>query len=313
MYLKRKLFILIIFSLVVFSGCNSKSSNETNTEKLVAEIKYISSEIFDISNMINNISFENYELIPKEVEITTGENNSESSSGQDSSSGGESNSPESSGGQGTENQSNKVTSTEMKETNSLNENTTEIDWQTIKSKIEAINSIWSVISVDLSKEKVADNDLQDFNNLLNKTIISIKNEDKNLSLENISNLYSYIPTFINYISFPNKDKVILETKAEILQAYTLVLKDDWDNVSKYIINAKNSFMNILNNKEEIEGKEYKFDKIRMIIQKLEESIELEDSQLFLLQYKLLIEQLNQFGDKADFLRELALYIKDRNK
>ena len=294
MYLKRKLFILIIFSLVVFSGCNSKSSNETNTAKLVAEIKYISSEIFDISNMINNISFENYELIPKEVEITTGENNSESSSGQDSSSGGESNSPESSGGQGTENQSNKVTSTEMKETNSLNENTTEIDWQTIKSKIEAINSIWSVISVDLSKEKVADNDLQDFNNLLNKTIISIKNEDKNLSLENISNLYSYIPTFINYISFPNKDKVILETKAEILQAYTLVLKDDWDNVSKYIINAKNSFMNILNNKEEIEGKEYKFDKIRMIIQKLEESIELEDSQLFLLQYKLLIEQLNQF-------------------
>ena len=294
MYLKRKLFILIIFSLVVFSGCNSKSSNETNTEKLVTEIKYISSEIFDISNMINNISFENYELIPKEVEITTGENNSESSSGQDSSSGGESNSPESSGGQGTENQSNKVTSTEMKETNSLNENTTEIDWQTIKSKIEAINSIWSVISVDLSKEKVADNDLQDFNNLLNKTIISIKNEDKNLSLENISNLYSYIPTFINYISFPNKDKVILETKAEILQAYTLVLKDDWDNVSKYIINAKNSFMNILNNKEEIEGKEYKFDKIRMIIQKLEESIELEDSQLFLLQYKLLIEQLNQF-------------------
>lgn len=294
MYLKRKLFILIIFSLVVFSGCNSKSSNETNTEKLVAEIKYISSEIFDISNMINNISFENYELIPKEVEITTGENNSESSSGQDSSSGGESNSPESSGGQGTENQSNKVTSTEMKETNSLNGNTTEIDWQTIKSKIEAINSIWSVISVDLSKEKVADNDLQDFNNLLNKTIISIKNEDKNLSLENISNLYSYIPTFINYISFPNKDKVILETKAEILQAYTLVLKDDWDNVSKYIINAKNSFMNILNNKEEIEGKEYKFDKIRMIIQKLEESIELEDSQLFLLQYKLLIEQLNQF-------------------
>lgn len=294
MYLKRKLFILIIFSLVVFSGCNSKSSNETNTEKLVAEIKYISSEIFDISNMINNISFENYELIPKEVEITTGENNSKSSSGQDSSSGGESNSPESSGGQGTENQSNKVTSTEMKETNSLNENTTEIDWQTIKSKIEAINSIWSVISVDLSKEKVADNDLQDFNNLLNKTIISIKNEDKNLSLENISNLYSYIPTFINYISFPNKDKVILETKAEILQAYTLVLKDDWDNVSKYIINAKNSFMNILNNKEEIEGKEYKFDKIRMIIQKLEESIELEDSQLFLLQYKLLIEQLNQF-------------------
>ena len=121
MYLKRKLFILIIFSLVVFSGCNSKSSNETNTEKLVTEIKYISSEIFDISNMINNISFENYELIPKEVEITTGENNSESSSGQDSSSGGESNSPESSGGQGTENQSNKVTSTEMKETNSLNE------------------------------------------------------------------------------------------------------------------------------------------------------------------------------------------------
>ena len=292
--LKSKICVLIIFICIFLTGCNNKVSNENNKEKLAIEIKYISSEIFDISNELNNISFENYELIPKEVEITTGENKSESSSGQESSSGGESNSPESSGDQGTENQSNKVTSTEMKETNSLNENTTEIDWQTIKTKIESINSIWSVISVDLSKEKVADNDLQNFNNLLNQSIISIKNEDKILSLENISNLYSYISTFMNYASLQNKDKVILETKAEILQAYTFVLKDDWENVSKHIINANNSFANILNNKEEIEGQEYKFDKISMIIQKLEESMELEDSQLFLLQYKLLIEQLNQF-------------------
>ena len=292
--LKSKICVLIIFICIFLTGCNNKVSNENNKEKLAIEIKYISSEIFDISNELNNISFENYELIPKEVEITTGENKSESSSGQESSSGGESNSPESSGDQGTENQSNKVTSTEMKETNSLNENTTEIDWQTIKTKIESINSIWSVISVDLSKEKVADNDLQNFNNLLNQSIISIKNEDKILSLENISNLYSYISTFMNYASLQNKDKVILETKAEILQAYTFVLKEDWENVSKHIINANNSFANILNNKEEIEGQEYKFDKISMIIQKLEESMELEDSQLFLLQYKLLIEQLNQF-------------------
>ena len=292
--LKSKICVLIIFICIFLTGCNNKVSNENNKEKLAIEIKYISSEIFDISNELNNISFENHELIPKEVEITTGENKSESSSGQESSSGGESNSPESSGDQGTENQSNKVTSTEMKETNSLNENTTEIDWQTIKTKIESINSIWSVISVDLSKEKVADNDLQNFNNLLNQSIISIKNEDKILSLENISNLYSYISTFMNYASLQNKDKVILETKAEILQAYTFVLKDDWENVSKHIINANNSFANILNNKEEIEGQEYKFDKISMIIQKLEESMELEDSQLFLLQYKLLIEQLNQF-------------------
>ena len=292
--LKSKICVLIIFICIFLTGCNNKVSDENNKEKLAIEIKYISSEIFDISNELNNISFENYELIPKEVEITTGENKSESSSGQESSSGGESNSPESSGDQGTENQSNKVTSTEMKETNSLNENTTEIDWQTIKTKIESINSIWSVISVDLSKEKVADNDLQNFNNLLNQSIISIKNEDKILSLENISNLYSYISTFMNYASLQNKDKVILETKAEILQAYTFVLKDDWENVSKHIINANNSFANILNNKEEIEGQEYKFDKISMIIQKLEESMELEDSQLFLLQYKLLIEQLNQF-------------------
>ena len=292
--LKSKICVLIIFICIFLTGCNNKVSNENNKEKLAIEIKYISSEIFDISNELNNISFENYELIPKKVEITTGENKSESSSGQESSSGGESNSPESSGDQGTENQSNKVTSTEMKETNSLHENTTEIDWQTIKTKIESINSIWSVISVDLSKEKVADNDLQNFNNLLNQSIISIKNEDKILSLENISNLYSYISTFMNYASLQNKDKVILETKAEILQAYTFVLKDDWENVSKHIINANNSFANILNNKEEIEGQEYKFDKISMIIQKLEESMELEDSQLFLLQYKLLIEQLNQF-------------------
>lgn len=281
----------MVMALVALSGCSNKNSNEDNNEKIASELEYISSKIFDLSNKLNNISSENYELVPKEIELSSEKENS-GSSGEKGESSSETSGEESSK-KGEEAET--VTSTKMKTKNSLdtNNNDSEIDWQSIKTEIELINNIWSVINIDLAKEKVADNDIQEFNAKLNQTIISIKNEDKNTSLENISNLYSFIPTFMNYISINNSDRIVTSTKAELLKAYTAVSLKNWESVSTHVANAKNMFISILDENEEIKNNEFKIDKVRTLIQNLESSVKLEDEQLFLVHYKILIEQIDK--------------------
>ena len=79
----------------------------------------------------------------------------------------------STGGSSEEKNGKNPTIMEMKNTTILDISEDEIDWENIKMEIEIINNIWSVISIDLKNEKVADNEIEDFNNSLNQTIISI--------------------------------------------------------------------------------------------------------------------------------------------
>lgn len=264
----------------MLSGCKQKES-ENKQEKLENELEYISAKIFNLADKLNNVSFENYEIISKEIEIKEESvaSGSEASSSSSSKEGGE--------------EEKKAETIELKEKNLLDNNPKEdIDWKNIKKEIEEINNIWTVVSIDLKNEKVADNDIDEFNNSLNQTIISIKNENREETLNNITNLYSSIPIFTNYIYTENISKVINNVKFEVLKAYTSASVENWDNVSEHISKAQNSFFDILIDKNSKENQKFKIDKIERLIQNLADSAELKDIEVFLLNYKILMENIN---------------------
>ena len=182
--MKKIIYVLLIVLIFLLTGCSNKSNND-NQEKLISELDYFSTKIFDLSSEINNISLEEYTLIPKEIEI-----NEESDSS--SSSGSENSSNISQGGQ----ESETITSTNMQDNSILNSNE-EIDWDKIKSDVEIINDNWINVSIDLKDNNVADNKITEFDKTLNKMIIAIKDENKEDTLKNVSELYSYIPAFIS--------------------------------------------------------------------------------------------------------------------
>lgn len=265
----------------MLSGCKQKES-ESKKEKLENELEYISAKIFNLADKLNNVSFENYEITSKEVEIKEeGENSSSKTSS--------SNSGSEEGGK----EEKKVETIELEEKNLLDNNPEEdIDWKSIKKEIEDINNIWTVVSIDLKNEKVADNDIDEFNNSLNQTIISIKTENREETLNNITNLYSSIPIFTNYIYTENIIKVMTNVKSELLKAYRSASIGNWDNVSEEISKAQSDFFDISIDKNMTENKKFKIDKVERLIQNLSNSAELKDIEVFLLNYKVLIENIN---------------------
>ena len=297
--------ILIILCCIVFlTGC-SNNSDKTNKEKLNSEIDFIGSQIAELFHNLNNITLENYELISEIISISEnsgaeGESSSQGGSSQASSGGTQSQSGGSSqgGSQGGEQSSQSgggeqdISVTEMQNNSILNIDTENVDWNLIKEQAETINTSWTVVMLDLYENKVSNEDIMAFSNLLDATIIAIKNEDKETTLTNLTNLYSYIPKFLTAISADKNTQNIELTKYYVFTAYAAASQDDWNAVTTNMSNAENNFLSIVNDKEYTKNKEYKIHKTYLLIKDLQNSIVNQDKQLFFLKYKNLIESLN---------------------
>lgn len=270
-----KKYINIVLLLVIgitLTGCGKKE--ESQNEKIKIELDYLATEIFTLSNLLNDFP-SNIELLPKEVEIKSKESNS-----------GESNKNEGE----SEKEEEPIPSVELSNASVLNSEK-EIDWKKAKTDIEEINSIWSIINIDLKNVKVADNDLQEFNDTLNLTIISIKNEDQTTSIDNICKLYSFIPTFYEYMPVDTKSKAIMRSKNELLKACNSVNKNDWKNVEQYIINAENEYLELNNQDSGNNDKNFNGNKVETLMKNLRNTTTLEDKELFFIHYKNIIENI----------------------
>lgn len=295
----KKILILVI-CLFFLVGCSDNTSDTQSKDKLTSEIKYFSSHIAKLLNDLNNISLQNYELTSRKVNIDSSSNNSSSSEGS-SSSGSSSNSggqSQSGSGQGSSQnndqsaESQSITVTDMQANSVLKTNTDDINWDLVKTEIEQINTSWSVVMLDLQNANVSNTDIMAFSNLLDKTIISIKNEDKNTSLTNLTALYSYIPKFLNSVSMDKSLQNIETTKYNIFIAYTAVSQDDWNTANTNIANAESSFLSVLNDTNYYQNREFKINKSYVLLKDMQNSIVNMDKELFFLKYKNLMESLN---------------------
>ena len=295
-----KKFLILVICLFFLVGCSDNTSDTQSKEKLTSEIKYFSSHIAKLLNDLNNISLQNYELTSRKVNIDSSSNNSSSSEGS-SSSGSSSNSggqSQSGSGQGSSQnndqsaESQSITVTDMQANSVLKTNTDDINWDLVKTEIEQINTSWNVVMLDLQNANVSNTDIMAFSNLLDKTIISIKNEDKNTSLTNLTALYSYIPKFLNSVSMDKSLQNIETTKYNIFIAYTAVSQDDWNTANTNIANAESTFLSVLNDTDYSKNREFKINKTYVLLKDIQNSIVNKDKELFFLKYKNLMESLN---------------------
>lgn len=294
-YLKK--FLIILSCLFLLTGCSVNSDNNLNKEKLSTEVEYISSQIANSLHNLNNISLENYALVSKKVTLSeeAGSEGSSQSGSSEQSSGQENSGTQS--GQGSEQSSKSsedesISITEMQNNSVLKIDIEDVDWDTIKKDIENINTAWSIVMLDLYNANVSDDEIIAFSNTLNKSIISIKNEDKESALINLTNLYSYIPKFLTTVSVDKHVQNIENTKYYVFTAYSAASQEDWNTVSTNLANAETSFLSLKNDAEYYDKNEFKINKTAVLLKDLQNVISNSDKELFLLKYKNLIESLN---------------------
>lgn len=318
--MKRSKIILVIYMLILIMflcGCSNNEEDKNIDKKVQNEIEYIDKKITGMMNKLNNITLENYEVKTKEVQSQ--KEKGSSSSKESTSSEGES-SGESSGGSGeesgegssegnSENKSNSKESSEgekgsssdgeakdikvlqMQPSNILVIDKEDIDWNELKSEIELMYAGWNSIILDLYSVNTTNEDILNFSKALDETVISIKAEDKKKSLEQLANLYEYLPKYIDGLSIEESRKNILQTKYNILRAYSIVEDENWKEVQNQLEQADTAYTKVINDVNYIQNKQEEVLRVYVLIKELRNSVSLKDKDIFYIKYKNLMNAI----------------------
>lgn len=293
--IKNIFIIFIIISMLTMTGCTKEENDKKELKRKVGEeLNYLDTHIISLINDLNNISLENYKVSSEKVEMQ--EESQKLSTG---SVGGEEKTTTQKEGQQSSGQSESgknsesdINTTKMEPNAILASNKEDIDWERIKYEIESLNEAWTVILLDLYSLNVNNNDVVEFSTAIDSAIISIKNENKQDSLINLAKLYSYIPIYEKGISAENNIQNVKQTKSFLINAYSVVEQGNWDEVQTNINECEKTFKNVVNDIEFARKNEYKVNKTYVLIKELQNSLDLQDKEVFYIKYKSLLESVN---------------------
>ena len=299
------LIVLVVLALTVYTSA-TQNNEDDEKQKVVSEIRYLDTKLVDLFNNMNNIETRNYQIATTKIEESRAAENS--GSGSSSSEGGE-NSSDSNSDSGSNSSSNSDSSStqDSSSNNTQTENTGEsyemkasgiltsnrdIDWTSCKNELELIYTSMSTITLDLYSLNVGQEDILNFNQQMDNLTASIEEENKQVVLDNLVNLYTYIPKFAQTTVDDTLYKTVLETKLNIFNAYAKLDTGDWDGMNTNITDAITTYSSLLTNAEIEANKQSGINKGYVMLNELKNAVTSQNSSVFLIKYKNSLEEIN---------------------
>ena len=309
--MKRILLIIVIIAIivailagiVVFATQNKEEKNLTT--KSEQQIAYLEDKIITMMNYLNHIRFSNTIVVEQNVDnnsensqqnkqssegSSSGSNSSSQQNGEDSSQS-QGSSQESSG---SENKQEDNIQYNVKNNSILTKQNQEIDWDYMKNNIEMIYSTWPSMVVDLHELNVKNEDILNFTTVLDQVTLSIKQEDKTVTLNNLASLYALLPNYRSQISQDTDSINIDYTKTSLLNSYAFIEQDKWEEVKAQLQQAIYYFSNVMNRIEGNGQKQSHISKIYVSLNELNSTVENRDKELFYIKYRNAMEELIHF-------------------
>ena len=304
---KKFLFFFLILVIIILSfflyNSISNENKDDGKEKALSEIEYLENKLELLFNKLNNIENNNYSLSVKKIEESSSsqsgsENNNENSgesSGSSEEQSNSSNSEEESGNSSNSSSDSKgnVGNNEeynLEQSGILTNNNNNIDWKSIKLEVESLYSEVATITLDLYSLGISREDVLGFNQELDDLTISVKEENKENTLSNLSKLYDYIPKYLKSVT---NDEIFIgkiDTKNNLFKAYSILDSKNWQEIGNNVTNTINSFSNNLLNKET--DKQYIINKIYIMLNELQSAVNKQDDSIFLIKYKNILEEID---------------------
>ena len=243
-------------------------------------------------NELNNIKFENYKINTSEIKEEASNNSSETNSTGSSSSGKSEESSSKSENKSNQDskQSNENEKYEMKQAGVLTRDFN-IDWENLKNEVEMLYPTITSLTIDLYKINVNKDKISSFNSKYDNLMKNIKEENKEETLNTLSKLYDHLPNFVENATDDENKKVVIKTKNNIFKAYSMLEKDEWDEISDNINSANQEFTKLLTTTQKNDKKQYIINKIYIQINELKNTAEIKDKEIFLIKYKNLLEEI----------------------
>lgn len=283
MYKKIIIFFILLILIVGSSFAIWKNNEKPNDEekinsKLNSEMEYLNTSLISIANGLNNIVIQEYK-------ITESSNNNTSSESSNNTSKNDNSSKENS-----LNESNNETSNISFSMTQNTINTDEIDWKNLESEISNLYKSWSEIIIDLNKINNNNENILKFSNDLDETTKYIKAQDKVNSLSMVAKLYSYLPQFMELYEKDGRKITFMQTKTNIIRAYSIIEQEKWEEIKKEISSSINSFNTILNDVNNNKN-QYNINKTYVLLNEFNNSIDTNDKEILYIKYRNLIQEI----------------------
>lgn len=309
-------FIVIIIGFgIYFVSANSQNKEDINV-KILSELDYVEETLVKFFNQMNNIEYENYKLSVQTIDKgettekegqsnTSNEGSDSKSSGdnqensneedQSSSSSQESSGEAKSGTTDTSNTSQSGNSSDsqkfvLESTGVLTESR-DIEWSKVKIQVENLYVSIPTITLDLYQTSNSKEDILNFSTDIDNLVVAIKNENKEETLAQLVKLYEYMPKFIKNVKADELKSIEYDTKYQILKAYSKLDSGDWQSMASDIDGAIQIFTEVITSVNN-ENKQYNLNKTYVMLQEMKNAIDKQDTEIFLIKYKNLVEELN---------------------
>ena len=122
--------------------------------------------------------------------------------------------------------------------------------------------------------------------------VSLEEENKQLALDNLVKIYEYIPKFAQTVVDDTLYKTVLETKLNVFRGYAKLDSGDWTGISTNIVDAINAYATLLTNTEIDANKQTSVNKGYVMLNELKNAVDTQNTSVFLIKYKNLLEEIN---------------------
>ncbi len=273
------LLILIAGSLFAIWKNNGKPNDEEKiNSKLDSEMEYLNTSLISIANGLNNIVIQEYK-------ITESSNNNTSSDSSNNTSKNDNSSKENSSNEGN-NETSNISFSMTKNTI----NTDEVDWNNLESETSDLYKTWSEIIIDINKINSNNENIFKFSNELDETMKYIKAQDKVNSLSMVAKLYSYLPQFMELYENDGRKIAFMQTKTDIIRAYSIIEQEKWEEIKREVYSSINNFNPILNDVNNNKN-QYNVNKIYVLLNEFNKSIDTNDKEILYIKYRNLIQEI----------------------
>lgn len=165
-----------------------------------------------------------------------------------------------------------------------------IDWQELQTQTQNMYNYWNSTILDFNNLNLDKNYLTDFGKDLDNLTISIKNNNKEDTINNLLNLYNKLVLYSEELN--NRDYYeLLITKINLLTAYSIAENENWTLTHEYILKSSESISNVVNSIENNEYNQYNINQAYIAIKELENLINIKDLDVFYLKYNNAMEKI----------------------
>lgn len=168
----------------------------------------------------------------------------------------------------------------------------DIDWDDVKVKVEQIYPIWNSLILDMSKLSINDNNILEFSGRLDTVAKHINEKDRLRSIYSVTNLFEYLPQFVEEYWEDLGLVQMLYAKASIVRSYALVEVDDWAGALEESNKAEQNLLVIMNSININENKMYNVEKVYVLLKELQISISEEEKDIFRIKYNNLLREMD---------------------